>query len=291
MAGGAECNYGFDDSKNGYFTAHCAQDVSEVIDLHEPDTTAAAQRTVLKAAEEDEKFDGDHYLGDLMMEDSMVPMLVQWVPAPDPAELPQDLQQLLQQLAHRRYLPAASAQAEAARWLGMADILFGEAYDARSTMADPNCESWWAISKLSSTLSWLDKFDDITKLKRAGVRRALVFPLYRNFELAMTVWADVARTLRSGRASVVARLLRVKELLDHTEMKYILSKLYLEDYCIWVQQQPEGRFVELADALDGVNLQKEHVGFDLMSLEQEAREMMEGGATFELQEQMEYFEP
>lgn len=41
-------------------------------------------------------------------------------------------------------------------FLGLVDILYAYAYDTRTTMGDHTVESWWTISRLSSTLAWFD---------------------------------------------------------------------------------------------------------------------------------------
>ena len=39
---------------------------------------------------------------------------------------------------------------------GLVDVVFGFAYDQRTTLGDSTCESAWTVAKLSPTLSWFD---------------------------------------------------------------------------------------------------------------------------------------
>eukprot|EP00658_Telonema_sp_P-2_P070064 TRINITY_DN59692_c0_g1_i2.p1 TRINITY_DN59692_c0_g1~~TRINITY_DN59692_c0_g1_i2.p1 ORF type:complete len:306 (-),score=88.67 TRINITY_DN59692_c0_g1_i2:580-1497(-) len=274
--------YGFDDSTTGFFKAYSAEDLVEVLDLTSPDATLPESRRQQRLAEEADHFCADHYIADTFGPESFAAQLATVENAPPDAKLTDHLQSMLQQLPHRTYLASNCQRQEAVRWLVLADILFAEAYDTRTTMSDSTCESGWTIAKLSSALSWFDSFQDVAELKISAIRRSLVYPLYRNFELSLAVWGDVVRTLRvSGRTGTVSKLLRVKDLMDHSEMKYLLSKLYLDDYCVWAQQQDESRFRELADALDKVQVGKEHLGFDIVEVEELAQEMMANGTVFE----------
>ena len=47
--------------------------------------------------------------------------------------------------------------------------------------------------------------------------------------------ADVVAILRCGRRAAVACLLSMRRTLDRDEYKHYLSRLYLDDYCVWLQ--------------------------------------------------------
>lgn len=68
----------------------------------------------------------------------------------------------------------------------------------------------------------------------ASYRRALAFPLYRSFMLAEACRADVARLLARGKRVVARCLLEVKDVLDHHEVYYVYSKIWVDDFCVWV---------------------------------------------------------
>jgi len=66
-------------------------------------------------------------------------------------------------------------------------------------------------------------------------RRLLAFPLYRSFILAEECRKDVAKLLRKGKRTVVRCLLELKSILDHNDVYYVYSKIWVDDFCVWVQ--------------------------------------------------------
>jgi protein SHQ1 len=70
---------------------------------------------------------------------------------------------------------------------------------------------------------------------RASYRRALAFPLYRNWELCEHVRADVAEILAGGRRLVCRVLLEIRSILERHEVYYVYHKIWIDDYCVWSQ--------------------------------------------------------
>ena len=136
-------------------------------------------------------------------------------------------------------------------YLTLLTLLFGYAYESCTTQHDPTPESGWTISSLVPAFSALDPapyapvpesataetFDasELAATFTASYRRALAFPLFRSFPLAERCRADVAAFLRGGKRMVVRCLLEMKDILDHHEVYYIYSKIWVEDFCVWVQ--------------------------------------------------------
>jgi SHQ1 protein len=90
--------------------------------------------------------------------------------------------------------------------LGLLDLLFAYVYDYFITDGEPNVESAWNISTLSTTLSWLDDHldddddpDSVGRIVASSVRRCLVYPYLRNYRLALFVWHNVIDILRYTR--------------------------------------------------------------------------------------------
>lgn len=71
------------------------------------------------------------------------------------------------------------------------DILLAFCYEIRVMQGEITCESGWTINKLSATLSYLLEFDCKNQVFLSFVRRVLIYPLYRNYELACLVINDV----------------------------------------------------------------------------------------------------
>lgn len=77
----------------------------------------------------------------------------------------------------------------------------------------------------------------------ACVRRALVFPYLRRWDLAVLCLSDAATMLMCGRRAVLRAVLAVRRLLartggDDVSMHYLLNTLFLDDYVIWLGALP-----------------------------------------------------
>lgn len=133
-------------------------------------------------------------------------------------------------------------------YLTLATLLFSYAYETRTTQSDPTPESAWTLSVLTPAFSALDsppysqvaegpKFSTTELLSTLTVcyRRALAFPLYRSFALAESCRADVARLLSMGKRTITRCLLEMKHILDHHEVYYVYSKIWVDDFCVWTQ--------------------------------------------------------
>jgi len=144
----------------------------------------------------------------------------------------------------------------------------------RTTYGDATVESAWTIATLASTMSWFEEHGSTRELCVCFVRRALAFPLYRNWKLALRVVADVAAICEAGQACAVRCLLQIKSVFDHDETRYHLSKLYVDDYCSWLQSAAgaERRLGELATQLrsECKQLQMNDTGWPLEQLLAEA---------------------
>jgi protein SHQ1 len=64
-------------------------------------------------------------------------------------------------------------------------------------------------------------------------RRSLAFPLYRSWILAEACRMDIAQLLSNGKRTIVRCLLEMKNVLDHHEVYYVYSKIWLDDFCMW----------------------------------------------------------
>ena len=136
-------------------------------------------------------------------------------------------------------------------YLTLLTLLFAYAYDSRTTQHDPTPESGWTTSSLVPAFSALDpppyssphetpdpetfSPSELVATFTASYRRALSFPLFRSFALAERCRADVAAFLRGGKRVVVRCLLEMKHILDHHDVYYVYSKIWVDDFCVWVQ--------------------------------------------------------
>ncbi|KAF8266599.1 hypothetical protein EI94DRAFT_1732689 [Lactarius quietus] len=103
-------------------------------------------------------------------------------------------------LPRREYI--ASPPETRALHLTLLTLLFSYAYDARMTQHDPTPESAWTLA------SWA---------------------------LAEACRADAARLLARGTRTVLRCLLELRAILDAHEVYYVYSRIWLDDFCRWVQ--------------------------------------------------------
>ncbi|CAN0340447.1 unnamed protein product, partial [Ectocarpus sp. 13 AM-2016] len=113
-------------------------------------------------------------------------------------------------LPNREYLIEAGSSEERRVLLGLADILFAYAYDHRTTTGDATVESPWTVAVLSPLLSWLEVCARVrTDVALAGIRRSLIFPYLRVWELGALVARDVRDILAAGKRCILRCLLQV----------------------------------------------------------------------------------
>jgi protein SHQ1 len=160
-------------------------------------------------------------------------------------------------------LPTKSQQRNL--YLTLLTLLFAYAYDRRTTQCDPTPESAWTICSLVPAFSALDPppygtaedvplsiptseltDDDLASALTPSYRRSLAFPFYRSFAMADACRKDVAALLAKGRRMVARYLLEMKHILDHHEVYYVYSKIWLDDFCVWIQASARCGIVDVA---------------------------------------------
>lgn len=152
------------------------------------------------------------------------------------------------------------------------DILYCYAYNNRTCFGENTVESNWTISKLSPTLSSLQTFSSLKEVMIACIRRSLAFPLYRNWKLSLKIIEDVRTILKLGKRFILKCLLDVKYVMEHSEYKFHLVRLYLNDYCVWIQSANWKILVSLRKELGKLKFEKEEMDWFLSDLEKEAKE-------------------
>lgn len=138
---------------------------------------------------------------------------------------------MMRDLPNKEYLLSY----EKGTYLGLVDLMFAYAYNHRITEGDNNVESVWCIGRISPTLSSLEQFTVLKDVLISSYRRALTYPLYRNLSLCEKVLQDVYIMFKLGKRAILKALLDMKNLFDHHDVYYVYSKIYLDDYCVWIQ--------------------------------------------------------
>jgi len=191
---------------------------------------------------------------------------------------------LSRSLPHKEYLVTAGSRDEKNLLLGLADILFAFCFTYRTTMGDSNVESAHNMTRCSALLSWLDSYreptDDVTTVILNSARRSLCYPYLRVWKLTRKVLADVAKVLFLGKRCILKCLLQARAIFEHTDSHYMLNKLFLDDYCIYIQSVDASSIDSLAREYNTAksNIEKEahtgkaRVGFSLVEIEQWAEQ-------------------
>lgn len=113
-------------------------------------------------------------------------------------------------------------------------------------MGESTVESYWSLCTLSSTLSAFDvrllifpllttkSFDTPHSVLEAWYRRSLTYPLYRNYALSTQCIKDVIKMLKT-KTTLLKCLADMKSIVDKNDQSYVLGKMYLDDYVVWIQ--------------------------------------------------------
>ena len=228
--------YGFANRYSGVLERLGAELAAELVDLKEPGRKSRAERRAERIAAEEADFDEDHYVADLYDNDededgggggggSRIEEIIaaeapwdRWQSSSSPEVsilTDEDRLRLIEHLP-RTLLPNFDQATTKVLLLGLADLLFAYAYDARTTDWEHCSESAWTIRKLSPTLSWFEywatvegegKVESRKTVLASLVRRSLIYPLYRSWRLAMKVAQDVVTILGAGQAAVLKCLI------------------------------------------------------------------------------------
>lgn len=152
-------------------------------------------------------------------------------------------------------------------YLTLITFLFAYMYDSRTTQHDPTPESAWTICNLTPSFTALDpplsshyiggrhvfSKGELQKTLVPSYRRSLAFPLYRSFLLAEKCRRDVASVLQKGKRTVMRCLLEMKYILDHHDVYYIYNKMWLDDYCVWIQADARWVFFAFFGIICSIN--------------------------------------
>lgn len=270
--------YGFGNLRSGVFT-RLQDELSEVIDLKDPDSTAPEVRRSDRLDAETNIFCSDHYFVSLYEDKEVIDTVLKFKPwwrelDPGPSEhtdtftFTEEEKEQMRKFTNRSFLLDKKARFHV--WLSLVDIILAYIYDVRTTEGEHNVESAWTIRKLSGTLSWFETYHSIQDVLVSFGRRSLCYPLYRHFSLITSAVKDAARIFQSGKACVLKCLLAIHKIFRENDPAYILNDLYITDYCIWIQGVRNKHVIALAEPLCNAKLQKSHLDLELEILEQAA---------------------
>ncbi|KAG0705046.1 SHQ1 protein-domain-containing protein [Suillus ampliporus] len=280
--------YGFLDMYTGYFThvTHTENDVNEL--GSEAESCLLEERRAKRLQHEEMKWDEEHYMADYV-DDEYIQELLAWE---DPelvvgAEciFTESENMTMLNLPRKEYLPTPLQQRNL--YLTLLTLLFAYAYDRRTTQHDPTPESAWTICSLVPAFSALDPppyptsesvplsiptpgftDHDLASALTPSYRRSFAFPLYRSFAMADACRKDVAAILAKGRRMVTRYLLEMKHILDHHEVYYVYNKIWVDDFCVWIQASASDEIMlDIAQRLKASTITKPMIGWNIENLE------------------------
>ena len=142
--------------------------------------------------------------------------------------------EIMRQLPRRTYdIKTKAANVELLS--GLVDILYGCCYDYRMTGGESSTESNWTIFIHSRTLSWLDSPTNVKEAVTSSIRRSLCYPYMRCWSFTQLCLLDVEYLLKKGTRAILKVMLRAREIFSKSESRYLLNKLWVDDYCVWLQ--------------------------------------------------------
>ncbi|KAJ1802015.1 hypothetical protein LPJ75_006316, partial [Coemansia sp. RSA 2598] len=296
-----QAKYGFNEQYSG-FLAHVHSTANEVNEVSDPEHQSAEERRKQRVATEDAKFDDAYYMENYVNDDDEISSSIRFK-----TQFYLMLRKLQKAKKEATFSELAADQAIAhntdiaqetrlldmieftdsekktmmdlprkshiisdrqAVYLGMVDILFSYCLDHRINYGEPTVESAWAIGAVSATFSNLEQFSTLHSVLISCFRRGLAYPLYRNWELCEKALEDVYVILKLGRRAVLKALLEIKSIFDKHDIYYIYSKIYIDDYCVWVQTLAGDKAIRsLAHKVHHFEVDKDDIGWHLDALE------------------------
>lgn len=262
--------YGFNDQYDNIVLVSLSNG-NDINELGDPESTPNTDRIIERLIKENIKFDPEYYAADYIMEkypspddDKDFKGLIDWkspttkafmkwyktqqeLPLEEreqimPVEFTKDEQEKMLALPRKSYI--IDEDKKIFLLTAMVSLLFSYHFDMRETEGDHNVESAWTVGKLTPQIAFLDSQLVISSdgnndnlLKTAiitGIRRALSYPLHRNYKLVMKCWDDVYYTLRGGKRLILKCLLDLKELFRYHDVYYVYDKIWMEDICAWL---------------------------------------------------------
>ncbi|KAJ7763147.1 SHQ1 protein-domain-containing protein [Mycena maculata] len=255
--------YGFLNLHSGYFK-HVSHTENEVNELGpDAETCPVQERRARRWKHEDEKWDEEHYMADYA-DDEYIQEFILWknprVVANGPFQFTEQENLVLLNLPRKEYL--TDARQTKNLYLTLTTILFSYAYETRTTQGDSTPESAWTICSLTPAFSALDS--------------APLQSPYPPFPYPFSPGSHCMHLFLLGKRTIVRCLLETKFILEHHEVYYVYSKIWLEDFCAWVQASAsDDALCEIGAALKNLTVSKGSIGWDLEVLEAATRDVQE----------------
>uniref|UniRef100_A0A6T6C5W4 CS domain-containing protein n=1 Tax=Compsopogon caeruleus TaxID=31354 RepID=A0A6T6C5W4_9RHOD len=261
--------YGFAERYSRVFEGR-QEDLSEILENPDPDEIPRGERSAMRELRELARFSEDHYCADFAETEEVVKPLLEFQDEVSSGSFDDDELRMLVTLPGYSFFPDVDNVA----LNDLANILFAYCYDRRTTLGESTVESSWTITMISPTLAWLESFSRLETSLVAAFRRSLVYPLYRHFSLSQKVLEDCRQLFRAGPGTVLRALLHMKSMFESSESRFVLSTIFLIDYCIWIQGLSDSLFKSFTNEMEEFKIEKSEMPWDLVELE---RQVLEAG--------------
>ncbi|XP_065156926.1 protein SHQ1 homolog [Atheta coriaria] len=279
----SEEQYGFA-QRGGYKFNFISSEFYDIFEL-DPHEIPLKDRKELRLKSEKESFNFDHYLADFIDCDEIDSLVHEKSPWKTKLEKVNETEadktetktftnvelDFLKDLPNIIY--EISSIQEQYAFTTLLDILFAYCYDRRINCFDSSCESGWNILKLSASMQWFDAFDTPKDAIIAGFRRALIYPLYRNFNLCTAVLEDVKTLIKLGETEIIKVLIEIYGIfLGGDSARYILNHLFIKDYVIFVQKWDKTKWRTIFDEIQSLLVKKSDLDLNLDEIEELSNE-------------------
>ncbi|PVU95313.1 hypothetical protein BB561_001884 [Smittium simulii] len=252
----SQSKYGFNAQYNGWFT-HVDQTPNEINDIQNIENTSNSERINQQVELDNEMFNEDYYINNYI-DDQEILDLIDFQ-----SEFDKSYNLILNNKSSKTQTDVAKTeisessigdQAQSDKidffslkekdlmltlpkksWL--VDIVFAYMYNYRSTLGEQNVESQWNIGKISSSCSTLREFSTLKECLISCYRRSLIYPLYRNW--------DLAEKVKESTLEGIAKKLR-KILIEKSELDLNLDEF--EDLALETSESEQSSEEELVEA-------------------------------------------
>ncbi|XP_065354339.1 protein SHQ1 homolog [Calliphora vicina] len=251
-------------------------DLEVVTRMPEPDSVSPLQRTIDREIDEMKNFSRDQYklnFVELQVPDGLDNPMQFSINFKD-SVLSQEEQCILHNLTSKPELMEMPDEYDIMEIdCSLISILLGICYDVRFTSNEINCESAWTRSVLSATLTYFEPFTSLKDVVISFMRRSLIYPLYRNYELSKQCVEDCITALQSNTAWILKQLLVSHDIFETNE-RSVFNHYYIDDYIRYLSNPAictAAHLQMLAHNLKNVLLDifKKHLGLGLQELETE----------------------
>ncbi|CAK5091127.1 unnamed protein product [Meloidogyne enterolobii] len=173
------------------------EEIVDLIDLDDPENVLIEERSQKLKQFDEKHFSEQYYLADLFSQEQYQLDAMEFCFDKNCVKLTEEDFTDLKDLRIRK-LENFSKEINEKIALSLVDIIFGFAYDFRTTLGEHSVESGWTISKLSPSLTFLVQWSNIQEAISSTIRHSLVLPMIRNWELSLKVMQDVRTIIENG---------------------------------------------------------------------------------------------